>query len=133
MDDLFTDPFWVIDILPEQVPADKGHRYFPAEQYFLRRPDTRQKKSDLLLKLCCYYDVLAAADTEEVRNPAPEVLEDWIHRRYTCVFIGDSVIASDPEDTSMTVYHPDERLLSRIRTLAAAEGLFVWQPPQEEA
>ena len=35
-------------------------------------------------------------------------------------------------DLDMTVYNPDSRLIELIRTLAGAEGLFFWQPPETE-
>ena len=41
------------------------------------------------------------------------------------------VIDYDHNDTYLTVYDPDSALIEKIRALAAAEGLFLWQPPQE--
>ncbi len=43
------------------------------------------------------------------------------------------MIDYDRNDTYLTVYDPDSALLDKIRALAAAEGLFVWSPPWEEA
>lgn len=40
-------------------------------------------------------------------------------------------ILSEPDDTHMTIFHPNEKLLALIRALAASEGLFVWEPPIE--
>ena len=31
------------------------------------------------------------------------------------------------DDTYMTVYDPDSRILDKLRMLAGAEGLFVWE------
>ena len=45
----------------------------------------------------------------------------------------NAMIDYDHNDTYLTVYDPGEALLDKVRTLAAAEGLFVWSPPQEEA
>ena len=42
--------------------------------------------------------------------------------------IGNALIVSDPDDTYLTVYNPDETLLALIGRTAAGEGLFVWQP-----
>ena len=50
-----------------------------------------------------------------------------------CVLLRDekTLITLNRDDTGMTVYNPPEKLLRRLEKLAAAEGLFVWQPPQE--
>lgn len=50
--------------------------------------------------------------------------------RYVYIMTGDSMILSEPADTHLTVFNPDEELLKLVRELAAREGLFVWQPPQ---
>ena len=42
------------------------------------------------------------------------------------------MIDYDHNDTYLTVYDPGAALLDKIRALAAAEGLFVWSPPQRE-
>lgn len=38
IDRLHTLPYWIIDILPKQVPADGEGQYFKIEQYFLSEP-----------------------------------------------------------------------------------------------
>ena len=40
------------------------------------------------------------------------------------------MILSEPDDTHLTLFNPDEALLELMMTLAAGEGLYVWQPPQ---
>ena len=39
------------------------------------------------------------------------------------------MILSEPDDTHMTVFNADEKLLELIRVIASGEGLFVWSPP----
>ena len=41
---------------------------------------------------------------------------------------GGAMILSEPDDTHMTLFNPDEELLGLIRDLASSEGLFVWKP-----
>ena len=53
--------------------------------------------------------------------------------REVLLLFDDALITSDPEDTYLTLYHPDARLLALVRTLAGSEGLFVWQPAEEAA
>ena len=38
------------------------------------------------------------------------------------------MLLSEPDDTHMTLFHPDEELLNLVKTLAVGEGLYVWQP-----
>jgi hypothetical protein len=45
----------------------------------------------------------------------------------------NAMIDYDHNDTYMTVYDPQSALLEKIRAFAAAEGLFLWSPPQEES
>ena len=42
---------------------------------------------------------------------------------------GEAMILSEPDDTHMTVFNADEKLLELIRVIASGEGLFVWSPP----
>ena len=35
---LLRKPYWVIDILPGQVPEDSAGQYFAIEKYYLRQP-----------------------------------------------------------------------------------------------
>ena len=44
----------------------------------------------------------------------------------------NAMIDYDHNDTYLTVYDPGAALLDKVRALAAAEGLFVWSPPQKE-
>ena len=43
-------------------------------------------------------------------------------------FTGEAMIVSEPDDTCLTVYGPDEALLELLRMLAAGEGMYLWQP-----
>ena len=137
IEELLEMPCWVIDILPFQVPADSAGQYFAVEKYYYsgpRRPEIKKKHADILLKLNCYYDFqVCAADSEEfVRNPAPDVLAARIlgAQENLCILLPreDALITLDRDDTCMTVYNPSETLLNRLRLLATAEGLFLWQP-----
>ena len=170
LEGLLEKPYWVVDILPEQVPAGSPGQYFAVDDYFLKTPQLavlHRKFAEILLKLNCYFDVSAGRivddewtcgpgingvssdpdadikdgspgpDTEPdvwVRNPALEKLadaccsEDGIWTLYFYFEAEDTLIGINCDDTYMTVYQPTDRLLDLIRKLAAAEGLFVWQP-----
>ena len=131
IEELLERPYWVVDILPQQVPAGGPGQYFAVEELFRREPrrsELLRKRADLLLKLNCYRDLCVDG---EVTNPAPGELAVAAETRYLTILVDDALIVSDPEDTYFTVYNPDADLLELLRALAAAEGLFVWQPPRE--
>jgi hypothetical protein len=129
IEELLERPYWVLDILPAQVPADGPGQYFAVERYYLQEPQLaaiKRKHLDLLLKLNCYRDV--SLDEDEERNPPPEQIADTVFRRYTYIRTEDAMLLSEPDDTHMTLFNPDEDLLDLVKILAAGEGLFVWQP-----
>ena len=35
IEEMLEKPYWIVDILPERVPADSPGRYFDVEQYYL--------------------------------------------------------------------------------------------------
>ena len=129
IEELLGTPFWIIDIMPAQVPADSAGQYFAVEKYFLqgdRLAEIKQKHINLILKLNCYRDI--SIDEEETVNPSPARIAEEMQKRYLYIRTGDSMILSEPDDTHMTVFNPDPELLALIKELAAGEGLYVWQP-----
>ena len=124
--ELLQKQYWIIDILPERVPADSPGQYFEIEEYFLekRRLDIiKQKHINVILKMNCYYKI-SIGDTV---NPAPEQIAEEVMNRSLNIIVGDTMIVSNPDDTYLTVYNPDEEMLSLIGKLANAEGLFLWR------
>ena len=128
IDELLLTPYWIIDILPEQVPKDSPGQYFAVEKYYLagdRLADIKQKHINVILKLNCYRDI--SLDEESSLNPPPERIAGVMRSRYLCIMTGGSMIVSEPDDTYMTLYNPDKKLLELVRTIASGEGLFVWK------
>jgi len=125
IEELLEKPYWIIDILPKQVPKDSPGQYFAIEDFFLKEQLTEIKKKHIgvILKLNCYVDI--SIDGE--KNPAPERIRDIMMERYVYIMLGDSMILSEPDDTHMTVFNPDEELLDLIREISSSEGLFVWE------
>lgn len=122
-------PYWIIDILPAQVPSDSPGQYFAVEKYFLqggRIKEIKQKHIDLILKLNCYRDISIGDET--VINPSPDHIADEMKKRYLYIMTGESMILSEPDDTHLTVFNPDSELLELIGQIASGEGLFVWKP-----
>ena len=142
IEELLEKPYWVVDVLPERVPVNSAGQYFAVEQYY-RQPERiavlHRKFADILLKLNCYYDMAAgsggAAEESWIweQRPAPEKLETLIMQDgqpgsvLILIESEETLIVIDRDDLYMTVYDPPGHLLEKLRTLAAAEGLFVWQ------
>lgn len=142
IDELIEKPYWIVDILLEQVAKNSDGQYFAIEQYYLSEPQSlelRRKYSNLFLKLNCYFDILVLDDSAEDSecgelNPDPNKLVNYFVGEYAknsvrfLIRNENTLIVSNQDDTYMTVYNPTERSLALIRTLAAAEGLYVWRP-----
>lgn len=122
------EAYWIIDILPKQVPMLSQGQYGSVEQYYLKDSSLRKKQLNILLKLNCYYDLVLLSNVGQIRNPEPEQLKSLVGEEYLNMLIGKALIVIDHTDTYMTVYGADHELLDLIRQLALAEGLFVWQP-----
>ena len=137
IEELLEKPYWVIDILPKQVPAESPGRFFDVERYLLEHPQVdalKARKLSVLLKLYCYYDLQISTDVCETwaENPSPEVLRAALDSYLYVLLPGETaLITADPGDIYMTLYNASDDLLSLVRQLAEAEGLFVWQPPQD--
>ena len=139
---LLEGPYWIVDILPEQVSAHAAGQYFAVERYFLqpeRIAPLRRRYAEILLRLNCYFDMAVSFDacaTWET-NPDPETFAAHVEGLSGNEFLRavfaeqNAMIDYDHNDTYLTVYDPGAALLDKLRALAAAEGLFVWKAPQE--
>lgn len=125
IDELLETPYWIIDILPKRVPKDSPGQYFTVEDYYLdeRLAELKQKHIDLALKLNCYLDLTV----EDELNPPPAKLAEIMRERYVYLLLGDAMILSEPDDTHLTLFNPEESLLALVKELAAGEGLYVWK------
>ena len=132
-------PYWVIDILPKQVPADGKGQYFRIEKFFLEHPqidNIYRKFTNILLKLNCYEDIDVSDDSDEwITNPAPHELEAALlkcmaDKQMLYIFLksADALITVSGDDTYMTVYNPTEEMSEFIGSLAGSEGLVMWKP-----
>ena len=122
---LLEKPYWIIDILPKQVPKDSPGQYFAIEDFFLKEQlsEIKKKHINVILKLNCYRDITI----DDEKNPAPEKIRDVMLDRYAYIMVGDAMILSEPDDTHLTIFNPDEGLLDLIKTISSSEGLFVWK------
>lgn len=123
-------PYWIIDILPKQVPKDSPGQYFAVEGFFLKEElsEIKKKHINVVLKLNCYMDITIDDDM----NPAPEQIRDTMLGRDVYIMMGDSMILSETDDTHLTLFNPDEGVLDMINVIASSEGLFVWKGNEAE-
>ena len=97
----------------------------------------RRRFAEILLRLNCYDDMTVSFDSCESweRNPDPEEFADKLvsmsgNSFLRAIFEAQGVMIDiEPDDTYMTVYDPESRLLDRLRSLTTSEGLFLWSPP----
>ena len=143
MGELLEGPYWVVDILPEQVSANAGGQYFAVERYYLqpeRIQALRRRYAEILLRLNCYYDMAVSFDScaSWETNPDVEAFAERVaglrgNDFLRAVFAEQkAMIDCEPEETYLTVYDPNAALQPLLTALAAAEGFFVWSPPQED-
>ena len=141
IDFLLSKPYWLIDVLPKQVPAGSAGQYFRVEEYFLSRLDEiRRRFARVLIRLNCYYDLQVSTDGEAwILNESPEDLvrrfeESIVSHSPLSILVGsdEALLTFSGDDHYMTLYNPDEELLELARQCADAEGLFVWGPRQAE-
>ena len=137
IDGLLHKPYWVIDLLPRQVPAESEGQFFAIEHVLLEGPrgaELRRRFASVLLMLNCYYDLTVFRGNRErgKANPHPDKLERWVmrNREHLCVALPSeqALVVVPTDSTCMTLYNPTPHLLDEVRTIAAACGLFVWQP-----
>ena len=139
IDSLLDKPYWLIDILPKQVPAGSAGQYFKVERFLLSRLDEISRKfARILIRLNCYYDLQVSTDGESwILNASPGDLarrfeESAASHSPLSILIGsdEALVTFSGDDHYMTLYNPDEELLDLVRQCAQAEGLFVWGPKQ---
>ena len=126
IEELLNKPYWIVDILPKQVPKDSPGQYFTIENYFLKGQlaEIKQKHINVILKLNCYLDLSLDGEL----NPSPDRTAAIMMEKYVYIMISESMILSEPDDTHLTIFNPDESLLELVRPIALAEGMFVWKP-----
>ena len=129
IEELLEKPYWIMDILPKQVQEDSPGQFFAVERYFLepsRLAVVKENHVRTILKLNCYRSLSLDEGTET--NPPPEEIAKAVRTRHVCLMVDDAMIVSDPDELYLTVYDPDESLLTLLRALAVGEGLYLWKP-----
>ena len=95
------------------------------EDFFLKEhlSEIKKKHINMILKLNCYMNITI----DDEKNPTPEQVRDTMLDRYVYIMLGDAMILSEPDDTHLTIFNPDEELVELIKEISSSEGLFVWK------
>lgn len=128
---LFQQEYWIIDILPKQVPQQSGGQFFEIEKIWQTEPHMagiKRKHLEMILKLNCYRSL--STDEGQTVNPSPAEIAAAVLKKHTVFRIDDALLVSEPDETYMTLYHPDDDLLELVNRLSSGEGLYLWKPEQ---
>lgn len=139
---LLGQPSRIADALPQRVPDDAGGQYFMVDRYFRQPPQLsvlRRRQARVLLRMNCYCDMAVTTDggASWEKNPDPEqfvgMLDGLSGERFLRVLFPaqNMMIELYAYDTQMSVTCPESAPTETIRKLAAAEGLFLWEPQDD--
>ena len=137
IDTLLEKPYYVIDFLPERVPADANGQFFDVEYYLLNSVKyitLKDKFVNVILKLMCYYHV-SVCWNGWIDRPQPEVIEQAINtimENHSGIFHvlfpeTDTLLTFEWDCLNLTVYNLSETMKSRLEKIAVSEGLFFWK------
>jgi len=146
-DRFFEANYCVIDLLPKTVPEECASLYGSMERFFREEPlhaEIAGRFSRFLLKLGCYYAFRFFDPETEAEYPADSAktvfqrIGACLNADRPCALLlflpeDDALITLDRDDLYLTLYDPSPALLDTVRPLAAAEGLFVRFPEEENA
>ena len=142
LESLLEQEAYVIDLLPERVPADADGQYFEVETYW-RESRLHQETADrflrVFLKAMCFYHMAAlrddgpdAPDCEWVDKPDPawvdatvtELTERGVGRLNGLFPEENALLVFDADDLYLTVYAPPVYMKRLLEGAALGEGLF---------
>lgn len=140
---LLEDDYWIIDILPSQIPIEKQaeHRAL-TDEYFEsgKVAQLHRRYADILTMINSRFKtaMLCVPEDEWTISPDDVAVKDAVihHTERGCVDLllpeEETLISLQAEDLYITVYHPTEEILSLLRQAVSESGFYIWQTPQIE-
>ena len=140
---LLEDDYWIIDILPSQIPIEKQaeHRAL-TDEYFEsgKVAQLHRRYADILTMINSRFKtaILCMPEDEWTISPHNNDVKDAVmhHTERGCVNLllpeEETLISLQAEDLYITVYHPTEEILSLLRQAVSESGFYIWQTPQIE-
>ena len=140
---LLEDDYWIIDILPSQIPIEKQAEYRAlTDEYFEsgKIAELHRRYADILTMINSRFKtaMLCMPEDEWTISPHNNDVKDAVihHTERGCVDLllpeEETLISLQAEDLYITVYHPTEEILSLLRQAVSESGFYIWQTPQIE-
>lgn len=140
---LLEDDYWIIDILPAQIPVENQREYRDiTDEYFEsgKVAELHRQYADILTLLSGRFNaaMLCMPEDEWKISPDANTIKDAVirHTERGCVDLllsdVDVLISLQAEDLYITVYHPTEEILSLLQQAVSKMGFYIWQTPQIE-
>ena len=141
VDRLLEDDYWIIDILPSQIPIEKQAEYRAlTDEYFEsgKVAQLHRRYADILTMINSRFKtaMLCMPEDEWTISPDDVAVKDAVihHTERGCVDLllpeEETLISLQAEDLYITVYHPTEEILSLLRQAVSESGFYIWQTPQ---
>ena len=138
---LLEDDYWIIDILPSQIPIEKQAEYRAlTDEYYEsgKIAQLHQRYADILTMINSRFKtaMLCMPEDEWTISPDDVAVKDAVihHTERGCVDLllpeEETLISLQAEDLYITVYHPTEEILSLLRQAVSESGFYIWQTPQ---
>ena len=138
---LLEDDYWIIDILPSQIPIEKQAEYRAlTDEYFEsgKVAQLHRRYADILTMINSRFKtaMLCMPEDDWTISPHDNAVKDAVihHTERGCVDLlipeEDTLISLQAEDLYITVYHPTEEILSLLRKAVSESGFYIWQTPQ---
>ena len=140
---LLEDDYWIIDILPSQIPIEKQAEYRAlTDEYYEsgKIAQLHRRYADILTMINSRFKtaMLCMPEDEWTISPDDVAVKDAVihHTERGCVDLllpeEETLISLQAEDLYITVYHPTEEILSLLRQAVSESGFYIWQTPQIE-
>ena len=138
---LLEDDYWIIDILPSQIPIEKQAEYRAlTDEYFEsgKVAQLHRRYADILTMINSRFKtaMLCMPEDEWTISPDDVAVKDAVihHTEQGCVDLllteEETLISLQAEDLYIAVYHPTEEILSLLRQAVSESGFYIWQTPQ---
>ena len=140
---LLEDDYWIIDILPSQIPIEKQAEYRAlTDEYFEcgKVAQLHRRYADILTMINSRFKtaMLCMPEDEWTISPHNNDVKDAVihHTERGCVDLllpeEETLISLQAEDLYITVYHPTDEIISLLRQAVSESGFYIWQTPQIE-
>lgn len=134
VDRLLETKCFIMDFLPQKVPADCGGQFFKVENYLLNHYERYGRKDRvvcIILKAMSYYPV-SVYWGRWIEQPSPEQVEEIIDTImdnhsgdvYVLFTSKDVLLQFGWDCLNISIYNPDKEMCELFEKIAASEGMF---------